>query len=195
LTSLRKQGHPLQGLVLDLRNDARGSLEQAVRTASLLLGDKDVVTAKGRTSGSQETFQGKDRDLVWKAPAPLPTVVLVDQGTARAAEIVAGALRDQYHATLLGAKTLGLCGLTKVMPLDDGSALVMTIAECYTPNGQKIQGVGLEPAIQGQALKSKEKENQKEAAMTKLPPEQDPWVLQAVAVLKGGTKPQAAPNT
>lgn len=190
LTALQKQAHPLRGLILDLRNDARGSLEQAVRTASLLLGDKNVVTAKGRTSGSQETFQGKDRDLVWKAPEPLPTIVLVDQGTARAAEIVAGALRDQYHATLLGAKTLGLCGLTKVMPLDDGSALVMTVAECYTPNGQKIQGVGLEPAIQGQALKSKE--NQKEAAMAKLPPEQDPWVQQAVAVLKGGSKPQAA---
>ncbi|MGC2432889.1 MAG: S41 family peptidase, partial [Desulfobaccales bacterium] len=85
------------------------------------------------------------------------------------------------------------CGLTKVMPLDDGSALVMTIAECYTPNGQKIQGVGLEPAIQGQALKPKE--NQKEAAVGKVPPELDPWVLQAVAVLKGGTKPQAAPKT
>ena len=80
------------------------------------------------------------------------------------------------------------------MPLDDGSALVMTVSECYTPNGQKIQGVGLEPAIQGRALKSKE--NQKEAAMAKLPPEQDPWVQQAVAVLKGGSKPQAAaPNT
>ena len=71
LTALQKQAHPLRGLILDLRNDARGALEQAVRTASLLLGDKDVVTAKGRTSGSQETFQGKDRDLVWQGPGTL----------------------------------------------------------------------------------------------------------------------------
>ncbi|MGO9621388.1 MAG: S41 family peptidase [Desulfobaccales bacterium] len=192
LQSLQKNGHPLKGLVLDLRNNARGSLEQAVRTAALLLGNKDVVTAKGRTQGSQETFQGKERELVWKAPVPMPTVVLVDQGTARAAEIVASALRDQYQATLLGAKTLGLCGLTKVIPLQDGSALMMTTAECYTPGGQKIQGVGLEPQIQAQISKSKE--NQKEAALRKLPPEQDPWVQQAVELLKGGNRPQAAPK-
>jgi carboxyl-terminal processing protease len=194
LKSLQKNGHPLRGLILDLRNNTRGSLEQAVRTAALFLGDKEVVTAKGRTTGSQETFQGKERELVWKAPVPMPTVVLVDQGTARAAEIVASALRDQYHATLLGAKTLGLCGLTKVIPLKDGSALVMTTAECYTPGGQKIQGVGLEPQIQIQAQTHKSKENQKEAALRKLPPEQDPWVQQAVEFLKGGNRPQAAPK-
>ena len=78
-------------------------------------------------------------------------MVLVDQGTARAAEIVAAALRDQYQATLLGAKTLGLCGLTKTMPLQDGSALVMTVAQCYTPGGFKIQGKGLEPNVQGKS--------------------------------------------
>jgi C-terminal processing protease CtpA/Prc len=117
----------------------------------------------------------------------------VDQGTARAAEIVASALRDQYQATLLGAKTQGLCGLTKVIPLQDGSALVMTMAECYTPGGQKIQGAGLEPQVQGQTPKSKE--NQKEAALPKPPPEQDPWVQQAVEFLKGGNKPQASRKT
>jgi carboxyl-terminal processing protease len=195
LESLQKQGQPLRGLVLDLRNNARGSMEQAVRSAALLLGDKEVVTAKGRTPGSQETFRGKERELVWKAPVPMPTVVLVDQGTARAAEILAAALRDQYQATLLGAKTQGLCGLTKVIPLQDGSALVMTIAECYTPGGQKIHSAGLEPKIPGQAPKSpKSKENQKEAALKKPPPEQDPWVQQAVEVLKSGNRPQAAPK-
>ena len=193
LQSLQKNAHPLRGLVLDLRNNARGSLEQAVRTAARLLGDKEVVTAKGRTPGSLETFQGKERELVWKAPVPTPTVVLVDQGTARAAEIVASALRDQYQATLLGAKTQGLCGLTKVIPLQDGSALVMTMAECYTTGGQKIHGAGLEPQIQGKTPKSKD--NQKEAALRKLPPEQDPWVQQAVEVLKGGNRPQATRKT
>ena len=87
-------------------------------------------------------------------------VVLVDQGTARAAEIVAAALRDQARATLLGAKTLGLCGLTKAFPLEDGSALVMTVAQCYSPKGDKIQGKGLEPEVPGQkpqAAKAQEK--------------------------------------
>ena len=148
-----------RGLILDLRNNARGSMEQAVRTASLLLGDKEIVAAKGRTPGSQETFRGKERDLVTKVP--IPTVVLIDQGTARAAEILAAALHDQYQATLLGAKTLGLCGLTKAMPLQDGSALVMTVAQCYTPGGLKIQGKGLEPNVQGQTPKEKEKEKEK----------------------------------
>ncbi len=197
LKSLGKQSPPVRGLILDLRNNARGSMEQAVRSASLLLGDKEIVSARGRSPGSQETFRGKERDLVWKMP--LPTVVLVDQGTARAAEITAGALRDQYQATLLGAKTLGLCGLTKVLPLQDGSALVMTVAQCYTPGGQKIQGKGLEPEVQGQTPKDKDKNKDKgpaAAAPPKAPtPDQDPWVLQAVELLKSGKMGRLARKT
>jgi carboxyl-terminal processing protease len=190
LKSLQKQAQPLRGLILDLRNNARGSLEQAVRSASLLLGDKEVVTARGRTPGSQETFEGKGRDLVLKNP--VPTVVLVDQDTARAAEIMAAALRDQYQATLLGTQTFGLAGLTKPMPLQDGSALVMTVAQCFSPKGQKIQGKGLEPAIQGQAPK----ENAPEAALPRgKTPEEDPWVQQALEVLKGGKRAQIARQT
>ena len=194
LKSLEKHSPPLRGLILDLRNNARGSMEQAVRSASMLLGDKEIVSAKGRTAGSQETFRGKERDLAIKIP--MPTVVLVDQGTARAAEIMAAALRDQYQATLLGAKTLGLCGLTKILPLQDGSALVMTVSQCYTPSGQKIQGKGLEPEVQGQTPKSKDKDKDKGPAAidpAKGPtPEQDPWVLQAVELLKSGKKGQIA---
>ncbi len=189
LKSLEKRGPPLRGLILDLRNNARGSMEDAVRSASVLLGDKEIVSAKGRAPGTQETFRGKERDLALKIP--VPAVILVDQGTARAAEIVAGALRDQYQATLLGAKTLGLCGLTKILPLQDGSALMMTVAQCYTPTGQKIQGKGLEPQVQGQTPKSKDKDKEKApaAAPPKSPtPEQDPWVQQAVEYLKTGKK-------
>ncbi|MCL4502643.1 MAG: S41 family peptidase [Deltaproteobacteria bacterium] len=186
LKSLQSQG--AKGLILDLRNNARGSMEQAVRTASLLLGNKEVVTAKGRVANSQQIFRGKERDLITKVP--IPTVVLIDQGTARAAEILAAALHDQYQATLLGAKTFGLCGLTKTMPLQDGSALVMTVAQCYTPGGQKIQGKGLEPNIQGQKPNEKEKEKKPAVEESKKTPtpDQDPWVLQAVEVLKGGKK-------
>jgi len=157
-----------------------------VRTASIILGDKEIVSARGRSPDNQETFSGKERDLVLKAP--LPVVVLIDQGTARAAEIVAAALHDQYRATLLGAKSLGLCGLTKAMPLQDGSALIMTVAQCFTPGGQKIQGKGLEPEVQGQTPKEAEKKSLLELPQAVPAPEQDPWVLQAVEILTSGKK-------
>ena len=186
LKALQKQNPGLRGLILDLRNNGRGSMEDAVRTASIILGDKEIVSARGRSPDNQETFSGKERDLVLKAP--LPVVVLIDQGTARAAEIVAAALHDQYQATLLGAKSLGLCGLTKAMPLQDGSALIMTVAQCYTPGGQKIQGKGLEPEVQGQTPKEAEKKALLELPQAVPAPEQDPWVLQAVEILTSGKK-------
>ncbi len=186
LKSLKRHRPPVKGLVVDLRNNARGTMEQAVRTGSVLLGEKEIVSAKGRAAKTAETFQGKARDLVFKAA--LPMVVLVDQGTARAAEILAGALRDQSQATLLGAKTLGLCGLTKILPLQDGSALIMTVAQCYTPKGQKIQGKGLDPEITGKAPAE-----QTEKKLSKpVPIEEDPWVLQAVDILTNGKPPQVA---
>jgi carboxyl-terminal processing protease len=187
LKNLKRHRPPVKGIILDLRNNARGNLDQAVRAGSMFLGDREIAAAKGRSFKSEETFEGKARDLVLK-PLP-PLVVLVDQGTGRAAEILAGALRDQSQATLLGAKTLGLCGLTRVLPLQDGSALVMTVAQCYTPKGQKIQGKGLEPEIAGKTPASPEE--QKPAARP-IPLEQDPWVLQAVDILTKGKPSQVA---
>lgn len=182
LKALKRQHPPPSAVILDLRNNARGTLEQAVRSTSEFLGEKEIVTTKGRPTEPRQTYHGKARDLVFKTPLPL--VVLVDQGTGRAAEIVAGALRDQSQAVLLGAKTLGLCGLTRVMPLQDGSALVMTVAQCYTPSGQKIQGKGLEPEVAGQTPAAVE-------PTTIQPPKpfsaaEDPWVIQAVELLKTG---------
>jgi carboxyl-terminal processing protease len=193
LNKIKQHQPPVKGIILDLRNNARGSMEEAVRSASLFLGGQQILTAKGRSVKTEQSFTGKDRDLVFK-PVP-PMVVLVDQGTARAAEIVAAALRDQAQATLLGAKTLGLCGLTKAFPLEDGSALVMTVAQCYSPKGMKIQGKGLEPAVPGAkplAAKAPEKEPApKKAPGQVISPDQDPWVQQAKDLLISG-KPQPA---
>jgi carboxyl-terminal processing protease len=190
LKNIRKHQPPVKGIVLDLRNNARGTMADAVRSASLLLGDQKILLAKGRSTKSEESFQGKDRDLIFKTVPRM--VVLVDQGTARAAEIMAGALRDQARATLLGAKTLGLCGLTKAFPLEDGSALVMTVSECYTPKGEKIQGKGLEPQVPGQTPKDKDAQAQGKAAPKKMTPDQDPWVQQAVDLLTSGKSKQVA---
>ena len=119
-------------------------------------------------------------------------VVLVDQGTARAAEIMAAALRDQARATLLGAKTLGLCGLTKAFPLEDGSALVMTVAQCYSPKGERIQAKGLDPEVPGQT--PKDAKAQEKAPARDMSPDQDPWVQQAVDLLTSGKPKPTAPK-
>jgi len=199
LNNIKQHQPPVKGIILDLRNNARGSMEGAVRSASLFLGNQPVLTAKGRSPKTEQSFTGKDRDLVFKTLPPM--VVLVDQGTGRAAEIMAAALRDQGHATLLGVKTLGLCGLTKAFPLEDGSALLMTVAQCYSPKGDKIQGKGLEPEVPGQKPQAAKegqkppagKEPEKAPAQVKSP-EQDPWVQQAKDLLTSG-KPKPAPQT
>ena len=188
LNDIKQHKPAVKGIILDLRNNARGSMEDAVRSASLFLGNQQILIAKGRSPKTEQSYAGKDRDLVFKAVPPI--VVLVDKGTARAAEIVAAALRDQAWATLLGDKTLGLCGITKPFPLEDGSVLIMTIAQCYSPKGAKIQGKGLEPEVPGQKL-SAAKTPEKPPAPA-VSPEQDPWVLQAKELLiSGKPKPVA----
>jgi len=187
LKELQRHRPPLRGIVLDLRNNARGTLEQAVRAASPFLGDKEVVSTRGRPPEPNQVYHGRAKEDVFKPNLPL--VVLVDGGTARAAEALAGALHDQSQAVLLGAKTVGLCGLTKMLPLEDGSALVMTVAQCFTPSGQKIHGKGLEPEVAGQTPAP---------AVTGAPPpgnpppEDDPWVNQALEILKTGKTPKKA---
>lgn len=202
LNNIKQRKPPVKGIILDLRNNARGSMADAVRSASLFLGNQKILSAKGRASKTEQSFTGKDRDQVFKTLPPL--VVLVDQGTARAAEIVAAALRDQARATVLGTKTLGLCGITKAFPLEDGSALVMTVAQCYSPKGDKIQGKGLEPEVPGQkpqAAKPQEKAPAPEkppvpekARAPVVSPEQDPWVKQAQELLTSGKPKPAAPK-
>ncbi len=180
LTRLTKLSPPPKGMILDLRNNARGTLEQAVRTASLFLGSQKVVSTRGRLSGSEQSYQGAEREQVLKPPFPL--VVLVDQGTARAAEIVAGALQHSFQGILLGDKTFGLGGLTQLMPLQDGSALLMTVANYYTPGGKKIAGDGLKPDIEGK----KPPEGTEHLTAPTPDPKDDPWVQQALEVLKRG---------
>jgi carboxyl-terminal processing protease len=195
LNNIKQHKPAVRGIILDLRNNARGSMEEAVRSASLFLGNQQIVIAKGRSPKTEQSYSGKERDLVFKTLPPI--VVLVDQGTARAAEIMAAALRDQARATLLGAKSLGLCGLTKAFPLEDGSALVMTVAQCYSPKGAKIPGKGLEPEVPGQkptAEKAPGKAPAPEKAAPVVSPEQDPWVLQAKDLLISGKPKPVAPK-
>ena len=142
------------------------------------------MATRGRQSGSEQAYQGTEREQVLKSP--LPMAVLVDQGTARAAEILAGALHDNRRGLLVGDKTFGLCGISKAMPLADGSALLMTVAYCYTPNGQKISGDGIKPDIE---VQKPSEEETKPLTTPNLDPDNDPFVQQAVEALKSGKAP------
>jgi carboxyl-terminal processing protease len=137
-------GGNLQGLILDLRDDPGGLLDQAVRVADTWLSDGLIVYTKGRVESQQQEFRAHpDGD-----EGSYPMVVLVNAGSASASEIVAGALQDQGRALVLGAHTFGKGSVQTVFPLEDGSGLRLTTALYYTPSGRSIQEVGIAPDIE-----------------------------------------------
>lgn len=139
----------LNGLVLDLRNNPGGVLDASVQTASAFLDkdklayDKVVVFTKGRLSGSQTKEKATGKDLLKGAPM----IVLVNHGSASAAEIVAGALQDYKRAVILGTTTFGKASVQTVLPLKDQRGLKLTTALYYTPSGRSIQARGIVPDI------------------------------------------------
>ena len=139
-----KKGVPLKGLVLDLRNNPGGVLEAAVAVADAFLDSGLIVSAKGRTAESKFEMSATPGDEL----AGAPIVVLVNGGSASAAEIVAGALKDHHRATLMGRRTYGKGSVQTVMPLDHGRALELTTSLYYTPSGVSINHRGIAPDIE-----------------------------------------------
>ena len=131
-----------QGMVLDLRNNPGGLLDQAVKVADLWVHEGLIVYTKGRVESQQQEFRAHS-----EGEGGYPMVVLVNAGSASASEIVAGALQDHHRALLLGAGTFGKGSVQTVYPLKDQSALRLTTALYYTPAGRSIQEVGIEPDI------------------------------------------------
>jgi len=140
---VKESGGQLQGLVLDLRDNPGGLLDQAVRVADLWLGDGLIVYTKGRVENQQQEFKARADG----SEQEYPIVVLVNAGSASASEIVAGALQDQGRALVLGEHTFGKGSVQTVYPLEDGSGLRLTTALYYTPAGRSIQEVGITPDI------------------------------------------------
>jgi len=149
---------PLKGLVLDLRSDPGGLLNQAVAVSSAFLPkDALVVYTDGRTpdarmrlTASRENYVRRGDDYLRDLPAgvkTVPMVVLVDAGTASASEIVAGALQDHKRATVLGAQTFGKGSVQTILPLGNNTGLKLTTARYYTPAGRSIQAKGIEPDV------------------------------------------------
>lgn len=135
---------PLKGIVLDLRNNPGGLLDQAVSVSDAFLKSGNIVSIRGRQDASVREFKATDK----KTDITVPMVVLVNAGSASASEIVAGALRDQKRALILGERTFGKGSVQNIIPLSDGSGLKITIALYYTPNGSSIQAEGIVPDLE-----------------------------------------------
>jgi carboxyl-terminal processing protease len=144
LAELWAQQPPLKGLVLDLRNNPGGLLDQAVLVSgSFLERGRLVVYTKGRKASNNAEYKVRGGG----GRTGFPMVVLVNHGSASASEIVAGALQDWGRAVILGVDTFGKGSVQTVVPLEDGSGLRLTTAKYYTPKGRSIQNTGIKPDI------------------------------------------------
>jgi carboxyl-terminal processing protease len=144
LEALQKENPAgVRGLILDLRNDPGGLLDEAVAVSDLFLDNGVIVTIKGRNPEEKTVFNAHKEGTV----PPWPMVVLVNQGSASASEIVAGALQDYGRAVIMGSRTFGKGSVQTVIPLDDGSGIRLTTARYYTPKGRTIHEKGIQPDI------------------------------------------------
>jgi carboxyl-terminal processing protease len=144
LDQLREGAHgELSGLVLDLRHNPGGLLDQGVKVADRFLESGVIVTTKGRGGKHVEVERAHRKDT----EAHYPIVVLIDGGTASASEIVAGALQDHGRAVVIGTQSYGKGSVQTVIELEDGSGLKLTIARYYTPSGRSIQERGITPDV------------------------------------------------
>jgi carboxyl-terminal processing protease len=148
IADLRKQAsNKLTGLVLDLRSNPGGSLDEAVALSDLFLSQGDIVSQRGRFKAEDEYFRAETA-FRGDAAKGLPVVVLVDAGSASASEIVAGALQDQNRAVIMGERTFGKGSVQSLFQIDKTRAVKLTTARYYTPSGKSVQEGGIEPDIQ-----------------------------------------------
>jgi carboxyl-terminal processing protease len=145
IKKLKKENSgPLDGMVLDLRNNPGGVLNGAVAVSDAFLDKGMIVYTEGRIADSKLRFNATPDDVINGAPL----VVLVNQGSASASEIVAGALQDHKRAIIVGSKTFGKGSVQTILPLSSESALKLTTARYYTPSGRSIQAEGITPDIE-----------------------------------------------
>ncbi|MCI5117761.1 MAG: S41 family peptidase [Candidatus Electrothrix sp. LOE1_4_5] len=142
LRKAAKQGK-IRGIILDLRNNPGGLLDQAVKLADVFLESGIIVTTRGREKENDMSFEAQHR----KTQYTFPTIVLVNRGSASASEIVAGALQDHKRAIILGTRTFGKGSVQTVVPLPNGAGVRLTTARYYTPSGRSIQAKGIVPDL------------------------------------------------
>src|SRR5208283_5076002 len=158
LNQLKAENPSMQGLILDLRNDPGGLLDQAVEVSDEFLDEGLIVYTGGRLENQKMRFEAHKK----AKPQTYPIVVLVNSGSASASEIVAGALQDHKRAIIMGEQTFGKGSVQTVIPLNDGSALRLTTSLYFTPSGTSIQAKGITPDIAVKRENSKGEETQSE---------------------------------
>ena len=130
--------------MLDLRNNPGGLLDQAVSVSDMFLSKGTIVSIQGRGPVPERIYEAKDQ----AGDIDVPVVVIINACSASAAEIVAGALRDQKRALIIGERSFGKGSVQNIIPLSDGSALKLTVALYYTPSGSSIQAEGIVPDLE-----------------------------------------------
>lgn len=143
LVELGSRENKLRGLVLDLRNNPGGLLQQAVAVSDKFLDEGLIVYTKGRIEGQSMEFSARKEGT----HPYYPIVVLINGGSASASEIVSGALQDHKRGVIIGTQSFGKGSVQTIMPLSDGSAVRLTTSKYYTPSGRSIQAKGIEPDI------------------------------------------------
>src|SRR5437016_2204871 len=150
MKNLKQQaGNKLVGVVLDLRNNPGGLLDQAVAVSDAFLEKGEIVSTRGRRSEDAQRYNARAGDIA----GGLPVVVLINGGSASASEIVAGALQDHHRAVLLGTRSFGKGSVQTIIPLPGHGAMRLTTARYYTPSGRSIQAKGIDPDIVVEAAK------------------------------------------
>ena len=142
IQKLEESENPPIGYVLDLRNNPGGLLTESVSVSDLFLEQGEIVSIRGREKKDVQVYSAKKGDLINQKPL----VVLINEGSASASEIVAGALQDHDRAVIMGMKSFGKGSVQTIVPIDSG-AIRLTIAKYYTPSGDSIQAVGIEPDV------------------------------------------------
>lgn len=142
-----EMGDDMKGLVLDLRNNPGGLVDQAVYIADAFLARGNILSTRGRTDDENTRYDANPDDLD-KLIADIPLIVLINGGSASASEIVAGALQDQQRATLLGTRSFGKGSVQSIIPLGENGAMRLTTSRYYTPSGRSIQAAGITPDIE-----------------------------------------------
>jgi carboxyl-terminal processing protease len=142
----REAGGKLTGLVLDMRSNPGGSLDEAVALSDLFLTSGDIVSQRGRNPGDNEFYRA-EKVFPGDAARGVPMIVLIDAGSASASEIVAGALQDHKRAVVMGERSFGKGSVQSLINIDRTSAVKLTTARYFTPSGHSVQEGGIEPDI------------------------------------------------
>ena len=174
----------LKGLILDLRNNPGGLLDQAVKISDHFIDSGIIVSIEGRKEDQKQKFPAHAQGTLPRSPL----VVLVNGGSASASEIVAGAIQDNHRGIILGTQTFGKGSVQTIFPLKDGAGLRLTTARYFTPSGRSIQAKGISPDI---TVKLTRPEEEKEVTAPKMPSEKD---LERALDTEKVTPKEAAPK-